>query len=123
MRLATLLALLLVLPACDAAGFWETQERVPLRVDIQSEFADDRVRLEVGGVPVFDDRVTTEAVLSLAEIVRSNVPPGRTTLTVLVNGEAETALELDPASGEVVAVRFDGSAVSAELLDEAPLYD
>lgn len=123
MRLATLLTLLLVLPACDATGFWETTERVPLRVDIQTQFADDRVRLEVGGVPIFDDRVTTEDVLSLAEIVRSNVPPGPTTLVVRVNGGPEGTLDLDPSGDGVVAVGFDGSDVSVVLLEEAPLYD
>ena len=123
MRLATLLSLLLVLPACDAGGFWETAERVPLRIDVQTQFDDDRVRLEVGGVPVYDDRVTTEATLSLAEIVRTNVPPGATTLAVTVNGGPSAALELDPADGGVVAVSFDGADVSVLHLDEAPLYD
>ena len=123
MRLVPLLALLLALPACDAAAFWETDERVPLRVDIQSQFADDRVRVEVGGVPVFDSRVTTEPLLGVAQIVETEVPPGRTPITVTVNGEAPTVVELDPADPAALAVGFDGETVSVRALDTLPLYD
>ena len=122
MRLATLLVLLLALPACDGAA-WETDDRVALRVDIQSQFDDDRVRVEVGGVPVFDDRVTTEALLSLAKIVEADVPPGETTLEATVNGGPSATLSLDPAAPGVVVIGFDGRDVSVGLAEQAPLYD
>lgn len=121
MRLATLFALLLVLPACDGAA-WETDERVALRVDIQSQFDDDRVRVEVGGVPVFDGRVTTEDVLSLAEIVEAQVPPGETTLRATVNGAARAEVTLDPAALGGVAIGFDGQSVSILPFETAPVY-
>lgn len=122
MRLATLLALLLVLPACDGAA-WESTDRVPLRIDIQSQFDDDRVRLEVGGVPVFDGRVTTEDVLSLARVVEASVPPGETVMEAIVNDGPRARIDLDPSAPGVVGVGFDGRTVSVQRFETAPLYD
>ena len=121
MRLATLLALLLTPLACDGAA-WETTDRVPLRIDIQSQFDDDRVRVEIGGVPVFDDRVTTMSARRLARVVEASVPPGETAIRATVNEGPSVRLDLDPAALGGVAVGFDGAAVSLEPFDTPPVY-
>lgn len=120
MRLVPVLALVLaVLAGCDSAVVTPPAGPESLRVDFQTVFDDDRVRVELDGALVFDGRVTTDGALSLAESVDLSIPEGAHDLRVEVGGaSAEAAF----VAGDIVfvAVGYDPETrdVSLDLRSE-----
>ncbi|MGH7449812.1 MAG: hypothetical protein ACRENG_00550 [bacterium] len=66
-------------------------------IHLQYHFRGERVRIEIDGQTLFDKAVETNYVLSLAEIIKLEMPEGRHQIKVVVNDseEQETTFELD----------------------------
>lgn len=101
-------------------------------VHINSNFDNDRVRIEIDGLTVFNERVTTNPVLSLAEIIELKRPAGVHRIRVVVNGSkaGEKTFSLDQKL--YIQVRFYPEAipdlnipegVSIYVSEIQPMYD
>lgn len=101
-------------------------------VHLNSQFDNDRVQVRIDGREVFDERVTTLDVLSLAHILKLERPAGPHLLEVVVAGRtrADTTFYLadpqyiqvwyaDPANASVMG----HTGIRLEISRERPLYD
>ena len=75
---------LLVLGGCNDSGS-NLQPSTPVfRIDLQAQFLDDSVRVVVDSRIVFEGRVTTNNILSLAKAIPVEVPTGEHNVDVQV---------------------------------------
>lgn len=113
-----------VLWAGCSSGITTPSGPADVRVDIQYAFDGERVELELDGERIYSERVTTDHIWSVAELVQFSVAEGRHEIKATVGGASAT-LGFDASTTRVVAVRYDRAArrVELEALAEPPLYD
>jgi len=118
-----LLACCIVLAGCDSADLEAPSGPEAVRIDLQWNFEDDFVEIELDGDLVFAERVTTNDLLSLAKIVDYSLPAGEHTVHAVVNGRYHAAAQFVAGSIAVVAIRFDGGRKEVEIeLSEEPFW-
>lgn len=76
-NVSILLLPLLILGGCNDNGSNLQPSPVVFRVDLQSQFFDDSLRVQVDGQMVFEGRATTDNILSLAKSISVNASSGR----------------------------------------------
>jgi len=111
--------------ACDSHGLFVPEGKHEIRVDLQHDFANDLVVVELDGVRVFRDRVTTNPVVSVAALVPFTLSEGSHRVRVTVNWTSASSTELIAGEFPVLAVTYDPDRedLSLHLLEELPLYD
>lgn len=94
-HLALLSALLAATSGCEflPAQYDEGQagDLQAFEVHLNSQFSNDRVQVFIDGKEVFDERVTTLDVLSLAEVIALKRPAGHHRIEVVVNRKERKA--------------------------------
>jgi len=117
--------LVLNLSACDSHGLFVPVGPHEIRLDLQHDFSDDLVVVELDGVRVYRNRVTTNHVLSVAALVPLALSEGAHRLRVSVNGGSATSAEFAAGEFPVLAVTYDPvrKELSLQLLEELPYYD
>ena len=85
-----------------------------LTVDFTTRFNDDLVRVELDGVLIYEERLTTTDVLSLAERVAFSIPEGEHRIRVEVAGRASAAT-FEAGETVFVGIRYDPGARSVDL--------
>lgn len=119
-----------LLPTEGEAGCTECE--LAFEVHVKNNFQNDHVRLAIDGMVVFDERVTTNYVWSLAEIIKLKRPMGTHQVKVVVNGseQGESTFELDRPL--FIHVRYYSKpipelsipkGVLVEVSEQRPMYD
>lgn len=134
--LALLLPFIVVLSGCgfvdlDPSG-GTTGVALDLEVHLTSQFNDDHVRVAIDGREVFDERVTTVDVLSLAEVVELKSSSGRHRIDVDVNGSYHASERFYLDRPKYAIVRFYkeplpryqiSEGILIDVTDRRPVYD
>ncbi len=94
------LIIALSITGCDifySENVCESSPCESFQIHLNNNFDDDYVRVEIDGKPVFNKRITTDYVWSLAEIIELERPEGTHQIKVVVNEneEAERSFVLD----------------------------
>ncbi len=101
-------------------------------IHLNNNFDNDRVHVEIDGKVIFDERITTDYVWSLAEIVKLKRPMGTHHIKIVVNGseEEKRTFELDRLL--FIHVRYYPEAIPdlsiprgvvIEVSEIRPMYD
>ncbi len=137
-RLVALVALLGLATGChllspDAEGEIACATcRHAFEVHLNNGFDDDRVRVEIDGQTVFDERVTTDDVWSLAEVLKLQRPEGTHHIRAVVNGSEEGAASFELDRELFIHVRYYREALPShgipegvviEIREHRPVYD
>lgn len=135
-RRALLVLFLVLVSGCEPFGVdpcaCSPEFQLDLEVHLGSDFNDDRVRVAIDGREVFDDRVTTNHVLSLAEVIELQRPPGRYRIDVQVNHDhqAWTTFDLDRPLFVGVGYHVEpipryniAAGIAIHVTDTRPVYD
>lgn len=121
MRLCLAIAALSLLAACDSVGPAAPSGPESLTVDFTTHFDDDLVRVELDGVLIYEERLTTADVLSLAERVVFSIPEGEHRIRIEVAGQASAATF---EAGQIVfiGVGYDPEEQDVELVPSDEVF-
>lgn len=114
MRLPLALPVALV-AGCDTTAITTPSGPESLTVDFTARFDRDLVRIELDGEPIYEERVTTEDVLSLAARASFEIPEGWHQFRVQVGGRASAATEFYAGEVVFVSVFFDPDEDDVDL--------
>lgn len=129
------LLIVLSITGCDifyTENVCESRNCEQFEIHLNNNFDDDYVRVEIDGKPVFNKRITTDDVWSLAEIIELERPEGSHQIKVVVNEneEGERSFELDDML--YIHVRYYREplprsnipqGVKIDFNDQSPMYD
>lgn len=131
-----LIASLLAAPGCEIitpdAESACAECRDDLQIHLRNSFENDRVRVKLDDNVVYNGRVTTDDVWSLAEIVELRPRPGRHVLDVMINGSYKASETIDLDRPTYVHVHFNPETIPAlgiqegivvNISDQRPMYD
>lgn len=110
----------------------ESRNCEQFEIHLNNNFDDDYVRIEIDGKPVFNKRITTDYIWSLAEIIELERPEGTHHINVVVNGneEGKRSFELDDML--YIHVRYYheplpdsniSEGIKIDFNTEPPMYD
>lgn len=111
---ALLTVALLALSGCDSADPVAPSGPASLTVDFTTQFDDDLVRVELDDALIYEERLTTNDVLGLAERATFSIPDGRHRVRVEVAGRAESAT-FEAGATVFVGVSYDSGQRAAAL--------
>lgn len=92
-------------------------------VHLQNNFDEDRVRVEIDGEVVFNDRVSTDYLWSLAEVVVLKAPEGKRRLRVVVNGSEEGKAQFNLDKKLYIGVRYYKEPIPSLEIPEGIVMD
>ena len=98
-------------------------QKVSAFVHLQSNFAGDQVVVTIDGRRVFDQSVTTNHLLGLAESFEVSLSPGSHTVLVKVNEAVQKSESFIPEETPFILVGYHEGKVTMNFTDEKPLYD
>ena len=106
--------------------------QIELEVHLNNSFNDDRVRVKIDGHEVFDGRVTTNYVLSLAEVIQLTKSSGSHEIEVQVNDGDPSSTTFDLDHPLYILVRYYPEdlptyniqeGIYFDITEERPMYD
>ena len=115
LHLAPLVLAAFLVAGCDSTGITLPSGPQPLTVDLTARFDNDLVRIELDDELIYEERVTTEDVLSLAARATFEIPEGRHRVRVEVGGRASASAEFTAGETVFVSVFHDPGEDDVDL--------
>ena len=122
MRLPLIAAALSLLAGCDSADPTAPLGPESLTVDFTTHFDDDLVRVNLDGVLIYEERLTTADVLSLAERAAFSIPEGEHRIRIEVEGRASAAATFEAGQTVFIGVRYDPEMRAVDLVPSAEVF-
>jgi hypothetical protein len=94
-----------------------------LEIHLQYHYRGERVRIEIDGQTLFNKVVETNYALSLAEIIKLEMPEGRHQIKAVVNGSEERKTTFDLDGKLYIGVRYFREAVPAFNISKGVMID
>lgn len=110
--------------SCGDEGTGTNEATVPFEIHLGALFEDDLVKIEIDDREIFHDRVTTLAVLGVAEQIKLRMSPGAHNIRATVNGKAHAEDSFQLQSDLYILVGYhSGPGVTINFTYEPPGYD
>ncbi len=122
-RFYTIFALLVLMATSCQNGTINEDERVYLH--IQSSFSNDQVQVKFDGNEVYNNLVSTNHVLGLADVDSTTLTSGNHEIAVIVNNTFTHTELFNHDQAPYICINFDDSdnTISIEYFYDRPMYD
>ena len=98
--------------------FNENRDGDTLEVHLQSNFDGERVQVKIDGRTVFHDRVRTDHLIGLADVIALKLPEGKYRVRIEVDGEFSTEQQFELEDRLFIGVTFHRRSIPESSIVE-----